>query len=315
MNTEETAIVVSSRAIPTFELNSPIVAAKEKALSTSALIGRVTGHDSKVLAVRAQQELKTLSAMVEKARKAAKEPLLVAGRQLDAICGAFVLDLDKEFGRIAASVQEFDMVERRRVAEEERLQQVELARIQREKDAEIERLRQEQLAKEAQARRIQAEADEKAAKLQQEADKLAAEATNAKQRRIAQEASEAAERSRVAAEEEKRQAEAKAAQERAELAARTSAIEEKASDASYVASKPVEITKVAGQINRPTWEIQSINIWVLSKARPDLVTNIEFDKRAINAELAKGTKLPGVIAKEVYKADVRAGRMPEALDV
>jgi hypothetical protein len=314
-DTENQAIVASSRTVPVYSINTPIIAAKETALSNSALIARVTGHDSKVLAVRAQKELKTIVAAVEKMRVQEKEPLLQAGRQLDNLCKAFVLDLEKEFGRISEVVREFDDAERRRVQEEQRLQQQELERIQREKDAEIERLRKEQEAKEVEARRIQDEKDRQVREAKERADALAREAVNAKQRKIAQEASEAAERDRLAFEQENARLAAAQARQRAELEQRTSQIEEKASDAAFVAARPVEITRVAGQVTRGVWEITKINDWALIKARPDLVSKIEWDTRALKAELARGVKLPGVEAREIFKADVRAGRMQEAIDI
>lgn len=314
MNTEETAIVASNRAVPTFEINAPIVLAKETALTNSALIAKVTGHDSKVLAVRAQKELKTIVATVEKARKDAKEPLLVAGRQLDNICATFVLDLEKEFGRVSNVVREFDDAERRRVLEEERLQQAELARIEREKQAEIDRLRREQEAREAEARRIQEEADRKAREEREAAAKAIRDANNAKERKAAQELLKQAEAQERAAAEERTRQEAAAAQERAKLEAQTAAIEEKAQDAAYVAAKPVEITKVQGQRTTVDWEITKINEWALMKARPDLVRKIDFDMRAIKDELKRGVKLAGVEAREIYKADVRAGKMADVIE-
>lgn len=314
MSTEETAIVASNRTVPVFEINAPIVLAKNAALEKSALIGKVTNHDTKTLAVRAQQELKRITKLVEKSRVEAKEPLLEAGRQLDNCCRAFNLDLEREFGRVSEVVAQFDNEERQRVLEEQRKQQEELERIEREKQAEIARLAREQAAREAEARRIQEEADCKAREATEAAQRLASEAKNRKQREESARAVEEAKRQSEAAAAEKQRQEAIAAQERAKLAAQTAQIEEKAADAAYVAAKPVEITKVAGQVTKRDWEITSINEHQLYRARPDLVTRITFDLRLIKENLSNGVKLPGVIAKEVHKADVRSARV-EAINV
>ncbi len=125
---------------------------------------------------------------------------------------------------------------------------------------------------------------------------------------------EAAEREKAAtAEREKREMELRA--QAAAAAAQTSAIEEKAGDAAYAAGRPVEITKVAGQRTTHEWEITRINDWALARARPDLVTKITFDMRALKDELKRGVKLPGVEAREVYTAGVKVAPARTAIDV
>lgn len=119
--------------LPPIQLSESGRVAKENALANSALIGKVTDTDSKVIAVRAQQELKAFIAAVEKARVSYKEPALVYGRAVDTFAATEKLEAEKEFGRISQLVKEFDDAERRRVAEEERLQRAELERIEREK--------------------------------------------------------------------------------------------------------------------------------------------------------------------------------------
>lgn len=286
-NPETSLIIASTRQLPTFEPNKWFVEDKSKALEKAALIGKVTGHDSKVIAVRAQQELKGLIAAIEKTRKQLKEPILDAGRRLDNLCASETLELEKEFGRISNAVREFDDAERRRVLEEQRRQQEELERIEREKQAELKRIADEQARVEREAREAR-----------EAAERAAAEATSKKEREAAAKAK--AEADRLASE-----AAAKAAQAQAVAAA----VEEKASESAYIAGKPIEITKVSGQRTVSDYEITKINEWALLKGRPDLVRKIEFDMRAIKDELKRGVKLPGVEAKEVYKADVRAASL------
>ena len=337
MNSQESLIVAELPKLEAIALNSELKAAKESALQASALIGKVTDRDSKIIAVRAQQSLKSVISKIEKSRITLKEPLLIASRKLDAFCAAESLDLDKELGRVSQVVKEFDDAERRRVLEEERLQRLELERIEREKQADLKRISDEQAAREAEANRIQDEIDSKAREVKEAAElkarqereaaeKLAREATNKKQREAAEKARIEAEQRAAAAkiESDKVEVAAKAERERvgADLrrqaeasAAQIAAVEEKAGDAAYCAAKPVEITKVAGQRMTSDFEITKINEWALMKARPDLVREIKFDLRAMKDELKRGVKLPGVEAKEVFKSDVRVGKELPAINV
>lgn len=83
------------------------------------------------------------------------------------------------------------------------------------------------------------------------------------------------------------------------------AINEHYSDKAALVFAPVrENVRAEGQRIATDWEITSINIHVLAKARPDLIRTIEFDKRMMKAELARGIKLPGVEAKEVVNAGI-----------
>ena len=165
MNPETTSemslVVASRRDLPVFTLNKN--PEKEAALNQSALIGRVTSRDTKILAVRAQQALKKVISDLEKARKFWKEPLIVRGRELDTMIEAEKLEPERELSRVTQEVSVFDLAERRRVEEEERLQREQVARIQRERDAEIARLAAEQAAKEAEARSLASKEAQEAA--------------------------------------------------------------------------------------------------------------------------------------------------------
>lgn len=307
-------IVASRRDVPVFTFNESAKIAKSSALERSALIAKVDGHDSKVLAVRAQQAIKQVTNSIEKQRTALKEPLLMAGRQLDTLCKTESKELLDEQDRLSRLVAEFDEQERVRVREEERLQRAELERIEREKQAEIDRLAKEQADREREAARVQQEADRAAKAAAEAAAKAEREAASIKEREAARKLQGLAAAQQRAADEEKQRQEAVLAQERAKLEQQTAQIEEKAQDAAYVAAKPPEITRVAGQMTTVDYEITKINDWALMKARPDLVRKIEFDMRAIKEELKRGVKLAGVEAKEVHKAGVRAGRLPDAIE-
>lgn len=336
MDTESPLIVASNRAVPTFEMNVLAKEAKSAALAKSALIAKVNDADSKILAVRAQQELKRVLADIEKARKTLKEPLLAAGRQLDNLCAAESLELEKEFGRVSNVVKEFDDAERRRVMEEERLQREELARIEREAAAERQRIADELAAKERKARE-EAEVAERAAKAAQEeaegkareereaAEKLAREATNKKQReaaaKAAQEAEERAEQARQEAlkqqalrEVERQKQEAALAAEREKAAQAQAAIEEKAGDAAYAAAKPIEITKVAGQRQKTDWQVTIEQPFVLAKFHPDLV-NITPRLADIKNALNEGREIKGIKAERIHISGVRLPTERKAIDV
>jgi len=314
-NPNEAAIVATRRDLPTFSFNPWLLENKAQALEKAALIGRVKDLDSKTLAVRAQGELKRIILLIEKTRKELKEPILEAGRKLDNLCASETLSLDKEFGRVSNLVKEFDDAERRWVLEEERLQREELARIEREKQAELKRIADEQSAREAEARRIQEEAVRKVREAAEAAAKLAAEATTKKLREAALKAQREAQQAAEKASADKAAQDAILSQQAAAAAAQTAAIEEKAGDAAYVASRPVEITKVYGQRTTCDWEITNINDWALAKARPDLVSKINFDMRALKDELKRGVKLPGVEAREVYTAGVKVPPERMAINV
>jgi hypothetical protein len=315
MNNPETALIVASRRdLPTFEFNTWAKEAKEKALRDAALIAKVSNADSKIIAVRAQVELKRVLNAIEKARKELKEPILEAGRKLDNLCAAESLELEKEFGRVSNAVKEFDDAERRRVLEEERLQREEILRIEREKQAELKRIADEQAAREREAKRVQDEIDRKAREAAEEAARLAREATNKKQREAAEKARVEAEQAAAAAKAEKDKQDAILKEQAAATAAKAAAIEEKAGDATYCAAKPIEITKVAGQRQSTNWVITIEQPFVLAKYHPDLV-DIKPRLGDIKAALNEGREIKGIKAVREHVSGVRVTPEPKAIEV
>lgn len=311
---ENSLIVASRRDVPTFELNGSAREAITKALQSAALIGKVTDRDSKIIAVRAQQELKGVINSLEKARVELKEPLLVAGRKLDGLVATEKLPLEKEFGRVSNVVKEFDDAERRRVLEEERLQRDELERIEREKQAELKRIADEQAAREAEARRVQEEVDRNVCEAAAAAAKLAAEATNKKQREAAAVAKAEADKLAAAAAAERQLQEARLREQSAAAAVQTAAIEEKAGDAAYSAARPIEITKVAGQRQSTNWVIRVEQPFVLAKFHPDLV-DIKPRLADIKAALNEGREIKGIFAEREHISGVRLPPVQRAIEV
>ena len=311
--TSETSLVVASRRdLPVFTLNhNPD---KEAALCQAALIGKVSSRDSKIIAVRAQQALKKVISDLEKARKFWKEPLIARGRELDSMIEAEKLDPERELGRVTAEVSAFDLAERRRVEEEERLQREQVARIQRERDAEIARLAADQAAKLAEAQRVQEEADRKAREAQEAAAALAAAATTKAQHEAAQRAQEEANKAQEAAQATITANSARIEAVAAQTAALTQQIEEKAADAAYVAARPIEATYVAGQRKAVGWKVEVTDVYMLAKFRPDLV---EFKPKLgeIKAALNEGQEIRGIKAEREYTSGVRLAPERKAIDV
>lgn len=259
------------------------IALKEAALEGSALIGKVENKEQNDAAAVARSKLKAVSRDFEKSRVKAKEPYLEKGRAIDRSVAPHIDELEREDGRIAELQSEFLLKERRRIAEEERLQAAELARIESKKQAELKRIADEQARVEREAR----EAAEAAAK-------LAAEATNKKQR-------EAAEAARIESEKLRKAAELKAS----ETAKSVAAVESKAGEAAYFESRPIISTKARGQSDREDWEVQILNPYDLAKFHPDCVTITPLMGK-IKGVLNEGREVRGVKAKKILVTNQRA---------
>ena len=310
MNAETSLIIAPAAFSYPVSLHPNAHAAKELALSSSALIGKVTNRAENDACVASKKQIKTILLTIERQRKTLKEPIIEAGRTLDRACEAFKLELDQELGRLEELEKEFLREEARRVEEERRRQQEELERIERERQAELRRIEQERLAAERKARE---EVEAKARAEREAAAQLAREATNKAQR-------EAAEKARIEAEaraESARQQaaiDAEAARVAAEKAAQ--AVQECADVAAHIESRHIPETRASGQVVRKVWVIDQINDFQLMKARPDLVRKIEWDMVNLKAALeSSGGKLPGVTAHEDIKAGTRQGKQPLTLDV
>lgn len=289
-NTETALIVSTRRDLPTYGFNGQAI--KAAALEQAALIGKVCDRDSKIIAVRAMQELKRVFNLMEKTRQELAEPLLNAKRQLDALVAKESRDLQEEYDRIAQAKAEFDELERQRVAEEERKQQEELRKIEEAKQAEIRRIEQERLEAERKAREAQeaaqrASAEAKSKKDKEEAERLRKEAV------VLQNASSEAAKKAVA---------------------EVVKVEEQAGDAAYVASRPIDTGRVEGERRSTDWEIIVEQPFQLAKFHPDLV-DIKPRIADIKAALNAGRQIHGIKAKQIYKGGVRLKPEQRAIDV
>lgn len=253
------------------------------ALETAALIGRVSNADENDLAVSAQRKIRAAKNEIEKVRKILKEPVLEFGKTIDATARKICEPLDPEEMRIASLVGDFAAIQEAKRKAEEAARLLEQQRIERERVAELARV-----AREEAIHRANLEAAER------EAQRKAAAAKNAE---------DAAKAAELQAELDRQKALADA-----QSFERMNAIQEKF-NAEAAGVKPIETpTRATGQVVRTEWEIQEIRELELARARPDLVRKIEFDRIEIKRLLNSGVKLPGVIAKEVTKSSVRAGR-------
>ena len=329
---EPSEIIVSDKAqLPVFSISKIALAERDEALGCAALIGKVESGPQNDVAVKAHISLKRVSAAFEKARKALKEPLIEAGRQLDRTVATELVEVEKEIGRLANLTAAFAMEERRRIAEEQEAQRRELARIESERIAElarIERERQdaerkaaEQIAAAArEARRIEDQhiaAEQSAIAAEQAAQRAAEEATNAPQREAAARAAREAAAARTEA--ERQAAEARRANElatseaaRASTAAATehayaiAAATERADAARSIESAPINATRAAGQVVKDDWKIEITNPWELAKYHPDCV-KIEALLAPIKRLLTEGVQVKGVRAEKITVSTVRAG--------
>jgi len=106
---------------------------KVSALEVSALVGRVTNADENADAVAAQMELQQIRSLTEKARVAAKAPVLEYGKHIDAAAKKFLTELDEENLRVSRLIGDFQALEAAKLRAAERLRQEELNKIEREK--------------------------------------------------------------------------------------------------------------------------------------------------------------------------------------
>lgn len=289
--TEETSLILAPPApIDKIKLSPEASQMMEVALSGAALIGKVTNADENSVASNAQMELKRVVSLFEKSGKAVREPHTKFCKDVIAFVDEQTKEAVRELDRISQTISSFHQLEMAKQRAAENAARLERERIENERLAEERRLREE-------AEAAQRKLDEEAAAARRQAQ----EATNAKQ---------CAEAEALQREIERQKALAAAANHDA-----MDAIQEKFNEKAAEVSAPVrEVVRAEGQRIATDWEITGINIHVLAKARPDLIRTIEFDKRAMKVELARGIKLPGVEAKEVVNATTTT-RGTKAIDI
>jgi len=281
--TETSLILAPAPAFLEPSLNQTLIEMGELALAAAALIGKVENAAENKAAVDAQKGLKEFCRIVEKERVRLNEPALEYSRALMRCKEKAVLDKEQEYGRISNLVSDFQLKERRRVAEEQRKQQEELDRIERERQEELKRIADEQA-------RVELEAKE----AREAAERLASEAKSKKQREAAATAQADAKRLADAA-----QVQAATAQ------AQSAKVEEKAAEAAYIESRPIVSTKASGQRVVEDWEIQVVNPYELARLHPECV-RVEPLLTPIKAALNAGRTINGITFKKIVVSGVRA---------
>jgi hypothetical protein len=267
-------------------LNQSAIELREMALQTAAMVNKVENAAENKTAVEAQKSLKEFSRMVEKERVRLNEPALEYSRALMRLKEKSILEVEQEYGRISCLAADFQLLERRRVAEEQRKQQEELDRIEREKRAELRRIADEQARVEREAREAR-----------EAAERLASEAKNKKQR-------EAAAAAQVEADRLKAEVDTKAAAAQAQ----TARVEERAAEASYIESRPVASTRASGQRVTEDWEVMIANPIEFARCNPDCVNweKLPVIMAQIKIHLNNGRTLKGISALKVVNSGVRA---------
>jgi hypothetical protein len=273
------------------ENNTPALPAEfqeveSAALETSALIAVVRDANGNRAAEAAAAQITALIKGVEKSRKAVKEPFLEACRRIDATAAAAVARLKAEEIRLNAAIGDYQAEQLAEARRKEVARQEELRRIAEE---------------EAAARRRIEESAREEERQRQEALRKAEEARQAELRKLA-EAEAAAKSVRQRAENERRRAqleeqrkawEAEGAQAK-RIADEAAAAElkrqsELAAQAAEAVGPQATIAKVAGQVVKPVWKFDLVNIWELVRARPDLV-RVEENRAAINEAVTQGLR-------------------------
>lgn len=244
------------------------------------------------------KELKAVAldgaALIGRVRNAADNELAVkAQRSLKEVIALFekerkrlkepLLEAGRDLDRtVAAESDELEREHGRITALVSEFQREEQRRVQEERriqQAEIDRIERE---KQAELKRI---ADEKAA---QEAEAAKIKDAAAREARLQQIA---------------------ATQRQAVIA-----VEDKAADRTYVESRPIAATRVAGQSVRDDWEIQVVNPYELAKFHPDCVEitpRLSEIKRHLNA----GLTIKGIKAEKKLTASVRLAPERKAIEV
>lgn len=111
------------------------IALKDAALAVSGVVGRVSNPEENAAAVAAQVEIQRVKQLAEKARKAAKEPVLAYGKKIDEAAKQFVEELDEEMLRVSKLVGDYQALEQAKERAAEQLRKQELDRIEKEKNA------------------------------------------------------------------------------------------------------------------------------------------------------------------------------------
>jgi hypothetical protein len=186
---------------------------KSRLLKHSSLVIEVNDDASCAAGAHQVKQLAAMRSMVEKSRKAIKEPVLRVGKDIDAKAAEFLAELESEEGRIKHLIGEYAReVENKRQAAERERQRLAAEEFRRQQEAERQRVAEDAKVRAAEQAAEAARAKAEAAMWEDgdDAKEQAAAAAEAKRKAdeeaAAQQAAEEARREadRVAAEESRR---------------------------------------------------------------------------------------------------------------
>lgn len=133
----EFPLMLRNDAALSLEFTPQAARLKREALELSAQIGKVADAASNLRAVAAQTELAQLVKLVEEARVAAKDPVLIFGRNIDAAAKAFTEELREEQWRLSRLVGDFQQLEQAKARAAQAAENERLAAIERERAKEL----------------------------------------------------------------------------------------------------------------------------------------------------------------------------------
>jgi hypothetical protein len=130
------ALVTRNDAVRTFSFTPAAVEMRDTALAGSALVCRVKDADEQKVCVAAQTALAECRRLVEKSRKAAKEPVVEFGREIDRQSTKFIQEVEREEIRLAKLAADFQQLEQARIRAAQQAENERLLQIEREKAVE-----------------------------------------------------------------------------------------------------------------------------------------------------------------------------------
>jgi len=111
------------------------VSIRDEAIEQSSLIARVTNAEQNDAAIAAQKRLKEVCSVLEKCRKAAKQPSVDEGRRIDARVAEFIKPAEMELIRIAGVTANFAALEFARQRAAQNAENERLSTLEREREA------------------------------------------------------------------------------------------------------------------------------------------------------------------------------------
>ena len=296
------ALIIYDPAARSISLAAAAEEAKQVALNGCALIGAVKNAEQQQEAVNAVREVKAVLLAVERARKQVKEPLLEACRMIDGTATTFKEELLAEELRINTELGNYQQEIVAEARRQEQKRQEELRRIEEERLAEQRRIAEEaRKAEEARLAVIRKAEEAAAAERKRISEEAAAAKSKADKARL--------EKERIVFEAKQRaEAEARELQRLKDEAARK--VEQDRQDA--LARQAVEAVgpavapqKAKGQVVKPVWTFEVVDIWLLARTNPGLV-RIEANTSEINQVIAAGVRdIKGLRIVEVVKSTTR----------